>query len=84
MDAISLQAVQNDIVRSVLNTYSFDTLNKVKRLLLREEKKAEATADVTLSEEEICCNFDQACKELKLSLDGKLELKSLEEALHEL
>ncbi len=33
---------------------------------------------------EVLADFDQACKELKLNLEGKLELKSLEEALDEL
>lgn len=33
---------------------------------------------------EILAGFDEACKELKLNLEGKLEFKTLEEALDEL
>ena len=34
--------------------------------------------------EEILAHFDQACKELKLNLEGKLELSSAEELLQNL
>lgn len=37
-----------------------------------------------MTKEEILANFDQACKELKLNLEGKLELKSMEDLLKEL
>lgn len=33
---------------------------------------------------EVLADFDLACKELKLNLEGKLELKSAEELLNEL
>lgn len=85
MNTLTLQAAQNDIVRSVLNINSLDTLNKVKRLLHREkQKQEEATADICFSDEEVLQSFDNACKEFKLYKEGKVELKSLEEALNEL
>lgn len=37
-----------------------------------------------MTKEEILAHFDQACKELKLNLEGKLEFKTLEEVLKEL
>ena len=56
-----------------------------------EGKKAEQGTLCVAEEEvpymtkaEILANFDQACKELKLNLEGKLEFKTLEEALDEL
>lgn len=33
---------------------------------------------------EVLADFDQACKELKLNLEGKLEFKSMEELFKEL
>lgn len=36
------------------------------------------------TKEEVLADFDLACKELKLNLEGKLELKSAEELLDEL
>ena len=33
---------------------------------------------------EILASLDQACKELKLNLEGKLEFKSLDDALNEI
>jgi len=37
-----------------------------------------------MTKEEILANFDQACKELKLNLEGKLDFKPAEELLNEL
>lgn len=48
----------------------------------RSRKKAEAEPDRTKAE--ILENIDSAFKELKLNLEGKLEFKTLEEALDEL
>ena len=38
----------------------------------------------TMTKAEILANFDQACKELKLNLEGELEFKNAEELLNEL
>ena len=37
-----------------------------------------------MTKEEILAHFDQACKELKLNLEGQLELSSAEELLQNL
>ena len=37
-----------------------------------------------MTKEEILAHFDQACKELNLNLEGKLELSSAEELLQNL
>lgn len=90
MNALTIQATQNDIIRNILCIENMDILNKVKRLLSREERKAAVTVaeedddEPCFTKEEILANFDQACKELKLNLEGKLEFKTLEEALNEL
>ena len=77
----------------MLNINDVNVLKKVKDLLRREERKAsEAEVPSVVSEgevpymtkEEILANFDQACKELKLNLEGKLELKKAEDLLNEL
>ena len=51
---------------------------------LQNESTVAEEAEPYMTKEEILANFDQACKELKLNLEGKLEFKTLEEALNEL
>ena len=90
-NVMSLEAVQTELIRDILNVNDVLLLEKIRKMLRREEKKAEQGTLCVAEEEvpymtkaEILANFDQACKELKLNLDGKLEFKTLEEALDEL
>lgn len=90
-NAMSLEAVQTALIRDILNVDDVLLLEKLRKLLHREEKRAEASTMIVAEDEvpymtkdEILANFDQACKELKLNLEGKLEFKTLEEALDEL
>ena len=90
-NVMSLEAVQTELIRDILNVSDVLILEKIRKVLRREEKKAEQTSLCVAEEEvsymtkdEILNNFDQACKELKLNLEGKLEFKTLEEALDEL
>ena len=85
MTALSLEMMQNELIRDVLRIDDMGVLKKVRNLLRREERKAAAEApEPCMTKDEILANFDQACKELKLNLEGKLEFKTLEEALNEL
>ena len=90
-NVMSLEAVQTELIREILNVSDVLVLEKIKRMLRREERKAEQGTMCIEEEEvpymtkaEILANFDQACKELKLNLEGKLEFKTLEEALDEI
>ena len=90
-NVMSLEAVQTELIRDILNINDVLLLEKIRKMLRREEKKAEQNTLSVAEEEvpymtkaEILANFDQACKELKLNLEGKLEFKTLEEALDEL
>mgnify|MGYP001777299426 CR=1 FL=1 len=97
MATSTLESLQNELIRDVLRVDNMDILKKVRNLLRREERKTTAYAEHVsapstvaeeaepyMTKEEILANFDQACKELKLNLEGKLEFKTLEEALNEL
>lgn len=92
MATLTLETLQNELILEVLNVNDINVLKKVKNLLRREERKSSDAQASVLSEEEapyitkeeILANFDQACKELKLNLEGKLELKSAEDLLKEL
>ena len=90
-NVMSLEAVQTELIRDILNIDDILILEKVRKMLRREEKIAEQDALCVAEEEvpymtkaEILENFDQACKELKLNLEGKLEFKDAEELLNEL
>ena len=90
-NVMSLEAGQTELIRDILNVNDVLLLEKIRKMLRREEKKAEQGTLCVAEEEvpymtkaEILANFDQACKELKLNLEGKLEFKTLEEALDEL
>lgn len=58
----------------------------IKRLAvqIKENVVAEEEPYRLRTKEEVLADFDQACKELKLNLEGKLELKSAEELFNEL
>lgn len=97
MATLTLESLQNELIRDVLRVDNMDILKKVRNLLRREERKttgypehvsAPSTvaeeAEPYMTKEEILANFDQACKELKLNLEGKLEFKTAEEALKEI
>lgn len=58
----------------------------IKKLALQVKEAAMAEDDGyrPRTKAELLADFDQSCKELKLNLEGKLELKTLEEALNEL
>ena len=90
-NTMSLEAVQTELIRDILNVSDIHILEKLKSMLRREEKKAEKSVMMVAEDEvpymtkaEILANFDQACKELKLNLEGKLEFKDAEDLLNEL
>ena len=90
-NVMSLEAVQTELIRDILNVSDVLLLEKIRKMLRREEEKSERGTLCVAEEEvpymtkaEILANFDQACKELKLNLEGKLELKDAEELLNEL
>ena len=90
-NTMSLEAVQTELIRDILNVSDIHILEKLKSVLRREANKADESAMMVAEDEvpymtkdEILVNFDQACKELKLNLEGKLEFKDAEELLNEL
>lgn len=84
MTTLELEALKAEVARAVLETESRTLLEKVKKLFLREQKKEARAEEETMSKEEILADFSEACRELKLRREGKVKLKTLEEALDEL
>ena len=84
MTTLELEALKAEVARAVLETESRTLLEKVKKLFLREQKKEARAEEETMSKEEILADLSEACRELQLSREGKVKLKTLEEALDEL
>lgn len=87
MGTISLEAEKNELIRRILDVDDIAILRKMKSMLSSEDKQTNIVADEAVpyqTKAEILENLDQACKELKLNLAGKLEFKSAEDLLDEL
>ena len=86
----TIEMLQNELIRDVLNINDINILKKIRNFLRKEEHETAEQPVVSedevpyMSKAEILSNFDQACKELKLNLEGKLEFKTAEELLDEL
>ena len=72
-------------------SYMDKVLAYIKELVKEREKEGNATLSIVAEEPahyytkaEILAGFDEACKELKAQMDGKLEFKPTEESLNEL
>lgn len=85
MTTLELNEQRVELARDILNIEDSALLNKIKRLISREQKKKFAIhEEECMAKEDILCGIDNAFKELQLNLEGKLEFKTIEEALDEL
>ena len=84
MTTMELKSLKMDLVEELLSLNDKEMLNQVKNYLKRL-KKMEAEKEMEeITKEEILAGIDAGLKEVKLSMDGKLELKSAREFLNEL
>ena len=84
MTTMELKSLKMDLVEELLSLNDKEMLNRVKNYLKRL-KKMEAEKEMEeITKEEILAGIDAGLKEVKLSRDGKLELKSAREFLNEL
>ena len=84
MTTMELKSLKMELVEELLTLNDKEMLNRVKNYLKRL-KKMEAEKEMEeITKEEILAGIDAGLKEVKLSMDGKLELKSAREFLNEL
>ena len=84
MTTMELKSLKMDLVEELLSLNDKEMLNRVKNYLKRL-KKMEAEKEMEeITKEEILAGIDAGLKDVKLSMDGKLELKSAREFLNEL
>ena len=82
MTTMELKSLKMDLVEELLSLNDKEMLNRVKNYLKRL-KKMEAEKEMEeITKEEILAGIDAGLKEVKLSMDGKLELKSAREFLN--
>lgn len=87
MSTMTLEAEKNELIRRILDVDDITILRKVKSMLNSENYNMNVVAEEAIpyrTKAEVLANLDEACKELKLNLEGKLEFKSLEDALDEI
>lgn len=92
MSTTTLEAMQNEVIREILNIDNLHVLEKVKKMLRRSEQKAESTTPTVVSEDaelyttktEILEGMAEAFKTAKLAREGKVQGRPIEELLNEL
>ncbi|WP_175629821.1 hypothetical protein [Bacteroides acidifaciens] len=84
MTTMELKSLKMDLVEELLSLNDKEMLNRVKNYLKRLKKVEAEKEGGEISKEEILAGIDAGLKEVKLSMDGKLELKSAREFLNEL
>ncbi len=90
MSTTTLEAMQNEVIREILNIDNLHVLEKVKKMLRRSEQKAESTAPTVVSEDaelymtktEILEGMAEAFKTAELAREGKVQGRPIEELLN--
>ena len=84
MTTMELKSLKMDLVEELLSLNDKEMLNRVKNYLKRLKKMEAEKEEDEISKEEILARIDAGLKEVKLSMDGKLDLKTAREFLNEL
>ena len=87
MSTMSLEAEKNALIRQILDVDDIAILKKIRSMLNHEEEQVRVVAEEATpyrTKTEILESLDEACKELKLNLEGKLDFKPAEDLLDEL
>lgn len=84
MTTMELKSLKMDLVEELLSLNDKEMLNRVKTYLKRLKKMEAEKEEDEISKEEILAGINAGLKEVKLSMDGKLDLKTAREFLNEL
>lgn len=86
MTTMELKSLKMDLVEELLSLNDKEMLNRVKNYLKRIKRMEAEKEEVeeTISKEEVLAGIDAGLKDVKLSMEGKSELKSAREFLNEL
>ena len=91
MNTISLESMQTELIREILNTDNMQVLEKLKKVLKYDIKGSEAMPNVVAeaaepykTKAEIIADLKEVCKDMKLAREGKLKGRPFEDLLNEL
>ena len=79
-----LKSLKLDLVEELLSLNDKEMLNRVKNYLKRLKKMEAEKEEEEITKEEVLAGIDAGLKEVKLSMEGKLEVKTAREFINEL
>ena len=84
MTTMELKSLKMDLVEELLSLNDKEMLNRVKNYLKRLKKMEAEKEEEEITKEEGLAGNDAGLKEVKLSMEGKLEVKTAREFINEL
>ena len=84
MTTMELKSLKMDLVEELLSLNDKEMLNRVKNYLKRLKKMEAEKEEEKITKEEVLAGIDAGLKEVKLSMEGKLEVKTAREFINEL
>ena len=84
MTTMELKSLKMDLVEELLSLNDKEMLNRVKNYLKRLKKMEAEKEEEENKKEEVLAGIEAGLKEVKLSMEGKLEVKSAREFINEL
>ena len=84
MTTMELKSLKMDVVEELLSLNDKEMLNRVKNYLKRLKKMEAEKEEEEITKEEVLAGIDAGLKEVKLSMEGKLEVKTAREFINEL
>ena len=84
MTTMELKSLKMDLVEELLSLNDKEMLNRVKNYLKRLKKMEAEKEEEEITKEEVLAGIDAGMKEVKLSMEGKLEVKTAREFINEL
>ena len=84
MTTMELKSLKMDLVEELLSLNDKEMLNRVKNYLKRLKKMEAEKEEEEITKEEVLAGIDAGLKEVKLSMEGKLEVEAAREFINEL
>lgn len=91
MSTITLESIQNELIREILDIKNVKVLESVRKTLVHAKEEMESVSTMVAEDEEpymtkseIMDGLSEACKDIKLMREGKLKGRPIEELLNEL